>query len=124
MIYCLYTLADITATRQYRSKNDLERMEQQNFDTVLQTIGLSANIETQIDPVVIPADIFGAPNEKCWYFEWTTEHDYVFEVNGDMIARLKETFEYVPFIAGLNESVKFDQPFFKLGSNIIFDFKE
>lgn len=124
MIYCLYTLADITATYQYRSRNELERFQQQNFDTVLQTIGLSSNIEFEKPPRVIGADIFGVPKERCWYFEWTAEREYVFESNGDMVARLKENFEFVPFIDKLTETVTFDRPFFKLGSNIIFDFKQ
>ena len=124
MIYCLYTLVDITATYQYRSRNDLERLQQQNFDTIIQTIGLSSNIATYKDPTVIAADMFGVPSEKCWYFEWTTEREYVFEVNGDMVAKLKESFEYVPFIQNLSETVTFEQPMFRLGSNIVFDFKQ
>lgn len=124
MIYCLYTLVDITATGQYRSRSDIERFQQQNFDTVLQTIGLSSNIDFEKPPKIITADIFGSPKERCWYFEWTTEREYVFEANGDMLARLKETFELVPFIPNLTETVKFNLPLFKLGSNIIFDFRQ
>jgi hypothetical protein len=123
MIYSLYTLVDITATGYYRSRSDLERLEQQNFDTVIQTIGLSGNVYYDNPPTIIPADIFGAPDQKCWYFEWTMEIDYVFEVDGDNIRRLKENFEFIPFISNLNETAKFDQALFKLGKNIIFDFK-
>ena len=123
MIYSLYTLVDITATGYYRSRSDLERLEQQNFDTVIQTIGLSGNVYYDKPPIIIPADIFGAPDQRCWYFEWTMEIDYVFEVDGDNIRRLKENFEFIPFISNLNETAKFDQALFKLGKNIIFDFK-
>lgn len=123
MIYSLYTLVDITATGYYRSRSDLERLEQQNFDTVIQTIGLSGNVYYDKPPTIIPADIFGAPDQRCWYFEWTMEIDYVFEVDGDNIRRLKENFEFIPFISNLNETAKFDQALFKLGKNIIFDFK-
>ena len=123
MIYCLYTLVDITATYQYRSRNDLERLQKQNFDTVIQTIGLSANIATYESPKIIPAEIFGAPDEECWYFEWTTEREYVFEINGDMLGKLKESFEFVPFIPNLGETVNFEHPIFRLGTNIVFDFK-
>jgi hypothetical protein len=124
MIYCLYTLTDITATFQYKTRSDLERLQQQNFDTVIQTIGLTANINYEKSPKVVPADMFGAPNERCWYFEWTAEREDVFEHNGDKIARLKETFEFVPFIQGLTETVKFDKPYFSLGRNIVFDYKQ
>lgn len=123
MKYCLYTLVDITATGQYRSRNDLERHQQQNFDTVIQTIGLAGNVYYENPPEIIPADIFGNAEQRCWYFEWRMELEHLFEVNGDEIYRLKELFEYVPFIPNLTETVKFDKPIFKLGRNIIFDFK-
>lgn len=123
MRYCLYTLVDITATGRSRGPNSLERHQQQNFDTVLQTIGLSGNVYYDKDPEVIPADIFGNADHKCWYFEWHMEIEELFSKDNDPIAVLKNIFEYVPFIPNLTESVKFDKPFFKLGRNIIFDFK-
>lgn len=123
MIYSLYTLVDITATGQYRSRNDLERLQQQNFDTVIQTIGLAGNVYYDNPPKIIPAEIFGNEKENCWFFEWRMEIDNLFEANGDELYRLKELFEFVPFIQGLTETVKFDKPIFKLGRNIIFDFK-
>jgi len=124
MIYCLYTLADITASGQYKSRNDLERLQQQNFDTVMQTIGLAGNVYFSHDPKTIPADIFGNADQTCWYFEWTMEIEHLFEVDGDEIYRLKDLFEYVPFIAGLTETAQFERPMFKLGHNIIFDYKQ
>lgn len=124
MIYSLYTLVDITATYQYRSRNDLERLQQQNFDTVIQTIGLAGNLYYDNDPQVIPAEIFGNSEQKCWRFEWRMEMDMLFERNGDPIHKLKDSFEYVPFITGLTETAIFDKPVFRLGKNIIFDFKQ
>ena len=99
MIYCLYTLVDITASGQYKSRNDLERLQQQNFDTVMQTIGLAGNVYFDHAPKPIPADIFGNKDQTCWYFEWTMEIEHLFEVDGDELSRLKDLFEYVPFIA-------------------------
>lgn len=122
MIYCLYTLVDITATGQYRGNQSLEKKQQQNFDTVLQTIGLSGNVYYTTPPKQIPATIFGNEQETCWYFEWRMEIDELFTVDGDPIAKLKDTFEYVPFITELTETVKLDTAFFKLGRNIIFDY--
>jgi hypothetical protein len=124
MIYCLYTLVDITASGQYKSRNDLERLQQQNFDTVIQTIGLAGNIYFNQPPRVMAAEIFGNEDQTCWYFEWRMEIEHLFEVDGDELARLKDLFEYVPFIAGLTETAEFDRPMFKLGSNIIFDYKQ
>lgn len=124
MIYCLYTLVDITATGQLRGPSSLERSQQQNFDTVLQTIGLCGNIYYNKSPTKVPADIFGIPDTECWYFEWTMEIEGVFEENQDPIKKLKDIFEYVPYISNLTETVKFDQACFKLGRNIIFSFEE
>jgi hypothetical protein len=123
MIYSLYTLVDITATGHYKSRNDLERHQQQNFDTVIQTIGLSGNVYYEEAPTIISADIFGNPSYKCWYFDWRMEIEHLFEQDGDEIYKLKQLFEYVPFIARLTESATFDKPMFRLGKNIIFDCK-
>lgn len=124
MIYCLYTLVDITASGQYKSRNDLERLQQQNFDTVIQTIGLAGNVYYERPPELRPAEIFGNASINCWYFEWRMEIDHLFEYNGDEIARLKDLFEFVPVITDLTETTKFERPMFKLGHNIIFDYKQ
>lgn len=124
MIYCLYTLVDITATGHYKSRNDLERLQQQNFDTVIQTIGLGGNVYYDRLPETRPAGIFGNEQQTCWYFEWRMEIEHLFEVDGDELSRLKDLFEYVPFITGLTETAKFERPMFKLGHNIIFDYKQ
>ncbi len=124
MLYCLYTLVDITATGQHRSGDKLERNQQQNFDTVTQTIQLSGNMYYEYTPKKIKADILGRPEIYCWYFEWRMEIEELFTKDGDSIGKLKDSFEFVPFIAGLTEQVEFEKPFFKLGQNIIFDFKQ
>ena len=124
MLYFLYTLIDITATGQYRGGEKLERNQQQNFDTIIQTIGLSGNVYYERGPKIIPADIFGNSNIQCWYFEWTMEIDHLFLKDDDPIAVLKELFQFVPYINGLQESVSFQPPVFRIGQNIIFDFKQ
>lgn len=123
MIYSLYTLVDITATGRYRSRNDLERLQQQNFDTVIQTIELAGNLTYELSPALINGEIFGDPALRCWYFEWRMEREKVLEHNGDEVGRLKELFEFVPIITGLTESVEFPKPIFSLGHNIIFEYK-
>lgn len=123
MIYCLYTLVDITATGRYQSKNDLERLQQQNFDTVIQTIELAGNLAYERSPKLISSELFGDLTQRCWYFEWQMEHEKVLEHNGDEVGRLKELFEFVPVITGLTETAEFSKPVFSLGHNIIFDYK-
>lgn len=123
MIYSLYTLVDITETKAYRSRSDIERLQQQNFDTIINVISLSGNVYYDNSPNKIPADIFGISQEHCWYFEWTMELEGLFERNNDPLYKLKQSFEYVPYIPNLTETVKFERPIFVLGRNIIFDFK-
>jgi hypothetical protein len=124
MLYCLYTLVDITATGQHHGGEKLARNQQQNFDTVTQTIQLSGNMYYANTPIKIPAAIFRKPDIDCWYFEWTMEIEDLFLKDNDPIAGLKRSFEFVPFISGLTEQAVFDKPLFKLGQNIVFDFKQ
>lgn len=124
MLYSLYTLVDITATGQYRSSDRLPRNQQQNFDTILQTLGIKGNVYFDKKPNKMPAYIFGNEKIECWYFEWTMEISDLFEKDNDPIGQLKDLFEFVPFIPNLTEAVQFDPPIFKLGQNIVFDFKQ
>ncbi len=124
MLYCLYTLADITATGQYHGGESLSRNQQQNFDTILQTLGLKGNVYFEQKPTVITAEIFGKPNDKCWYFEWRMEIEELFQKGDDPIADLRSLFNYIPYITGLTETIRHDPSIFKLGQNIIFDFKQ
>jgi len=123
MIYKLYTLVDITETKQRHGGDLLHRSQQQNFDIVLQTIGLCGNVYYKKSPALVPADIFGDITKTAWYFEWTMELDDIFTVNGNPIAKLKEIFQYVPVITGLTESITLEVPMFIVGKNIVFDFK-
>jgi hypothetical protein len=40
-----------------------------------------------------------------WYFEFYTERDHLFELNGNPVGHLIEDFDAVPFISGLDESM-------------------
>ena len=113
MIYCLYTLVDITETRQHHGGNLIEKNQQQNFESVIQTIGLVGNIDQYKSPVVVPASMFNQKNKHAWKFEWSMEHEEVFSIDGDPIGKLKEIFEYVPIILNLTEDSKIDKPMFQ-----------
>jgi hypothetical protein len=121
MIYRLYTLVDITETKQRHDGKFLERSQQQNFDIVIQTLGLISNIIYSKSPTKVPASMFGQHKKTAWMFEWTVEREEVFEHNGDPVGRLKEVFNYVPIIDGLTEDVKLSKPMFKVNENIVFD---
>ena len=108
--YKLYTFVDITHTGQYRSEPGKEsaRWKEQNFNTVVQTLGLRSNIVYYQSPVTteVRGSLVGFDTDKIvrlWRFDFTTERDFVYEDNNDPVAFLKEDFELVPYIQDLDE---------------------
>jgi hypothetical protein len=112
MYYKLYTTVDITHTGQYRAEvgKEAARWKEQNFQTVLQTLGIRANITFYNTPEVIEVGgkVIGFNTNaviKVWRFDFETEHDSLFESQGDPIGFLLDDFEMVPYISGLDESM-------------------
>ena len=110
MNYKLYTLVDITNTGQYRSELGKEsaRWKEQNFQTVLQTIGIRANINFSTRPEVIEVKgkVVGFNTNdiiRVWRFDFSTEQDQLFELDSDPVGYLKQDFSLVPYIKGLDE---------------------
>ena len=113
MEYKLYTTIDITHTGQFRNEpgRELERWQEQNFNTVIQTIGIRANITYRHGPDVITTlgSTVGFDTDrsiKVWRFDFYTEQELVFEVDDDPVGHLKELFSGVPYIANLTEQIK------------------
>lgn len=107
MLYTIYTTVDITNTGQYRAEPGMEanRWKEQNFQTVLQTLGIRANIMFKKKPEVmsIAGNIVGFNTRniiKVWAFSFETERDY------PLLDFLSEDFDGVPFISGLDESME------------------
>jgi len=134
MEYVLHTLVDITATGKYRSDHTdpLSRHQQQNFDTVTQTIGMRANLMFDRKPVLAErsgSDLGFDTDEvvKVWTFNWSTEQAGIFDKNGDPVGLLKDDFQYVTYIQGLSESKQSNKPIFITAgpmTNIIFKVRE
>jgi hypothetical protein len=134
MHYELYTTVDITSTGQYRSEVGKEhlRWKEQNFQTLLQTIGIRANVMYSKPPTVatVKGEILGFNTPKMinvWTFEFETERDFLFEVDEDPVGYLIKDFEGVPYIAGLDESVEQNYSVFVTSGksrNIIFQKKQ
>jgi hypothetical protein len=113
MEYKLYTTIDITHTGQFRNEpgRELERWQEQNFNTILQTIGIRANITFRHGP-----ELFEMGGQTCgfefshtarvWRFDFYTEQDFMFELDNDHVGILKEMFAGVPYISGLTEQVE------------------
>lgn len=113
MEYKLYTTVDITNTGQYRTETgkELLRWKEQNFQTILQTLGIRANVSYYSRPAIseVKGTVVGFETEeiiRVWRFDFYTERDNLFELNGNPIGYLLEDFNAVPFISGLDECME------------------
>jgi hypothetical protein len=109
--YKLYTLVDITHTNQYRPSAGIYHWQEQNFNTVLQTLGIRANICYRQSPTIldVKGSLVGFDTEEIlhvWRFDFYTEQDYMYATADDPVGLLKEDFTLIPYIAGLNESME------------------
>jgi len=130
MEYKLYTLVDITRTKQYRSEPGKEhlRWKEQNFNTVLQTLGIRANVTFDLSPsmVEVAGRLIGFDTDdiiRVWRFDFSTDRDDLYENNGDPVGFLKEDFTLVPYISGLDEAMEQKYAVFNPddpGKNIVF----
>jgi hypothetical protein len=130
MDYKLYTLVDITHTKQYRNESGKEqaRFQEQNFQTVLQILGIRANIHFVDAPAIteVKGKLIGFDtNEilRVWRFDFYTERDHLFESDNNPIGYLLQDFHLVPYISGLNELMQQDHAVFNTsdpGKNISF----
>jgi len=130
MNYKLYTLVDITHTGQYRNESGKEnlRWKEQNFNTVLQTLGMRANVHYSTSPIVteLKGKLIGFDTDeiiRVWRFDFSTEREHLYENNNDPVGYLKEDFHLVPYINGLDEFMAQNYAVFNtadVGKNIVF----
>lgn len=113
MEYKLYTLVDITHTGQHRPEPGKEvlRWKEQNFQTVLQTLGIRANVTYNLkpEPVQIGGRLVGFDTDEIlqvWRFDFSTDRDDLYEKDGDPVGFLKDDFMMVPYINGLDEKLE------------------
>jgi len=122
MIYQLYTTIDITETKVYHGNDNLLIYQQQNFNTIIQTIGLCGNIYYDHSPIVLYSDKFYGL--KHWMFEWRMEIPDLFKRADNHTAILDDIFQFVPYIKNLTEECSYDVPIFIPSVNIIFDYQK
>lgn len=110
MRYKLYTTVDITNTGQHRIEPNKEsaRWKEQNFQTVIQTLGIRANVAHYSKPEILEVNgrVVGFDVDqmiRVWRFDFETERDYLFEKDNDPVGFLKDDFEMIPYISGLDE---------------------
>lgn len=121
MQYQIQTLIDITETRQHRTAPGRERArnQQQNFQTIIQTVGLRSNIYYDRPPECTFTDVtdlgFGKYHQgqqNVWSFVFKSELDFVFEGEFGACTGLLIDFDMIPIIANLDETVKLTAPAF------------
>jgi hypothetical protein len=116
--YTLLTLVDITNTKVTHGSG-LERDQQRNWETILQTIGLCAQPMNIQGPMILEGPLdsleFGdlyQGSHRVWVMNFSVEHDDVWASESDPVDGLKRDFEQVPVITGLTETAKFMLPIF------------
>jgi hypothetical protein len=115
--FTIQTLVDITETKQYRHQpgEELAKHQQQNFVTLLQTIGLRANPIFSKGPTITDKDLktcnFGknySGVHAVWTFVFDIEYEGAFTDGNNDHALLIKDLRFVPIITGLNETIDVD----------------
>lgn len=114
--YTAYTLVDITNSNitSHKSHNDSGYNQQQNLNTLIQTIGLrSQPIDIKVS-VLYAQDVvkyrFGNSFRglhNVWKFDFASEHSDVYSNNNDNVYFLKKDCHRVAFTPFLDETVNF-----------------
>jgi hypothetical protein len=120
--FIVHTLVDITETRVYRHQdtNPLAKSQQQNFLTLLQTIGLRVNPAYTQSPICEETSLkqhsFGSDytgNHNLWTFEFTIEYEDGFtDEQGNEAGLLIRDLHFVPIITDLEETINIRLPVF------------
>ena len=114
MRFTLYTLVDITETNTRRGEDPLKYRQQQNYLTVIQTIGMRVN-PIYVNPPVIIKEIpsklgLGSKyntKENIWKYTFDIEYE-----GGLSLEILENDFDLVPVITNLEETATFDNSHF------------
>jgi hypothetical protein len=120
--YRITTLVDITRTDAKKSdSNNIRINQQQNFNTLRQSIELRSNVSWHQDPKkhtgALPEPFEGKANYWIWVFE--NEREDLFLKDNDPVLLLKEDVNNVPVITGLDETADISPPAFKtVGSDL------
>jgi hypothetical protein len=127
MRFILHTLVDITETSARRGEDPKQHRQQQNFLTVMQTIGLRVNPTYVSKPEVvkeIPSKLGLGTSFKTKQNVWKYVFDIEYEDALD-IDTLVNDFDLIPIITNLDETAKFENAHFLTKNtaltNIIFN---
>jgi hypothetical protein len=117
--YTGFTLVDITPTGVTRGEETLQRNQQRNWETILQTIGIGAQPIEVSAPQMVEVNLdylefgdFYQGTHKVWAWTFAVEHEDVFFKENNPVGRLEEFFSQVPVTTGLTETARFMLPIF------------
>lgn len=123
----IFTVIDMTETNVGRSGEAKQRNQQANYNTVVQTAGLRVNpmpiaLESKVG--VVDGIGFGSSiKDKQRYWVFTFQHEFENALNID---QLKDDFDLVPIITGLDETALINNSAFRtkdsVETNIVFKF--
>ena len=112
MRFIMKTLVDVTPTYSRRTEDRFMYNQHQNYMTAIQTLGLRSNpMSIRVTNENESVEFFGSTFEgtqKVWSIEFNIEREGSLEV-----AMLKEDFDLVPIISGLEETVEFKNNVFQ-----------
>lgn len=120
------TLIDVTCSKAKRpGQGDSTEVNQyRNYTTLLQAIGLRANVTFDQEPVCTVKKLNGrkfgseydGKEHAVWSFEFTPDRDDVYDEDKDDLALLKEDLHNIPVIKNLTETINTDKSVFDLKS--------
>ncbi len=112
MRFIMKTLVDVTPTYSRRTEDRFMYNQHQNYMTAIQTLGLRSNpMSIRVTNEYESVKFFGSTFEgtqKVWSIEFNIEREGSLKV-----ALLKEDFDLVPIISGLEETVEFKNNVFQ-----------
>jgi len=114
MRFIIHTLVDITETGARRGEDPKQFRQQQNFLTVMQTIGLRVNPTYVKAPKVVkevPSKLGLGTSYKTKQSVWKYVFDMEYEGALD-IETLVNDFDLIPIITQLDETAKFENAHF------------
>ena len=114
MRFIIHTLVDITETGARRGEEPKQYRQQQNFLTVMQTIGLRVNPTYVAAPEVVkevPSKLGMGTSYKSKQSVWKYVFDIEYEGALD-IDTLINDFDLIPIITQLDETAKFENAHF------------
>lgn len=120
--YTAYTLVDVTPTgiTSAKSKNNFAYNQQQNYNTLVQSIGLRTQLYdinvTSIEAQDVVELCFGNQFKglhTVWQIDFATEHTDVYRKHNNYVHFLEQDCEGVAFVSNLNETVNFSENCFE-----------